>query len=176
MSLAVSDFKAKLTGGGARPNLFKCIINSPTVTSGVDSELASFMCKGGSLPASEVSSITVPFRGREVKVAGDRTFADWTATIINDTDFALRNAFERWLNAINAHASGIAESTTPTSYTADIEIQQLDRAGAVIKRYIIVGAFPVSMSDIPLAFDSTNSIEEFTVNFAYQYWTSDTTS
>lgn len=176
MSLNINDFKSKLTGGGARPNLFKCTITNPTIAAGIDPELSSFMCKGGTLPASTIGEIAVPFRGRELKVAGDRTFENWTATIINDTSFALRNAFERWMNSINAHAAGTALSTNPTDYQAQIYVSQLDRKGDVLKQYIIEGAFPVSVSAIDLSFDTNDAVEEYTVDFAYQYWLSDTTT
>ena len=177
MSLAVSDFKAKLTGGGARPNLFKCIIGEP---GGIAADFpagedVSFMCKGASLPASTIAEIAVPFRGRALKVAGDRTFANWTVTVINDTSFNIRNAFEQWMNGINAHAAGTAESTSPSDYVADMEVHQLDRTGAILKKYTIVGAFPISVAEISLDY-GTGEIEEFAVEFAYQYWSADTTS
>lgn len=176
MSLSINTFKSKLTGGGARPNLFKCTITNPRVIAGVDSELASFMCKGASLPGSTVGEITVPFRGRQVKVAGDRTFENWTATIINDTNFVLRDAFERWMNSINAHARGTALSSNPADYQAQIVVEQLNRQNQIIKSYVIEGAFPINVAPIDLSFESNDSIEEFTVDFAYQFWFSNTTS
>jgi hypothetical protein len=170
MSLRIDEFKSKLVGGGARPNLFRCIINSPGVASGVPSELTTFMCKGAALPASVIANIDVPFRGRQLKVAGDRTFENWTATIFNETSFAVRDSFERWMNSINGHASGVAASTNPADYQAQIIVDQLDRTNSVIKSYTIEGAFPVNVSAIELAYDTNDTIEEFTVEFAYQYW------
>lgn len=102
--LGVDDFKSKLRGGGARPNLFKTTLNFPAYAGG-NVELTSFLCKSAQLPQSQMAPLLVPFRGREMKIAGDRTFEDWTVTIINDTDFDVRDAFERWMNGINAHQS-----------------------------------------------------------------------
>ncbi|TRZ51551.1 MAG: hypothetical protein D4S01_04485 [Dehalococcoidia bacterium] len=170
MTLAVNNFKAKLTGGGARPNLYRCTITNPHVRAGINPELTSFMCKGASLPSSVIGQIDVPFRGRQIRVAGDRTFENWTATIFNEASFAVRSAFERWMNAINGNVSGIAQSTNPADYQAQIEIDQLDRRDNVIKTYTLEGAFPINVGAIDLAFDANDAIEEFTVEFAYQYW------
>ena len=172
--LGIDDFKAKLKGGGARSNLFRCTINFPGYANG-DVELTSFMCKGAQLPASVMTPIEVPFRGRRLQIAGDRTFEPWTVTVLNDTDFGTRNAMERWSNGINGHATneGIVN---PTDYQADLVVEQLDKNGDVIKKYDIRGAFPTNISAIEVSYDTTNQIEEFTVTFQYQYWTSDTTS
>jgi len=177
MSLRIDDFKSKLVGGGARNNLFSVTLNNPGVNAGIDSELASFMCKGAALPASVLGSIDIPFRGRQLKVAGDRTFENWSVTIFNDTTFDIRDAMERWMNAINGHASGIAENVSPSAYQADLIVKQLDRSGsAPLKIYDIRGAFPINMSSIELDFGTNDQIQEFTVEFAYQYWEARTTS
>jgi hypothetical protein len=176
MSLAINDFKSKLTGGGARGNLYSCIITSPGVTSDVPQELTSFMCKGASLPSSVVGQIDVPFRGRQLKVAGDRTFENWTATLINDSKFEIRDAMEKWMNAIQGHENGIAESTNPADYQVQITVNQLDRQDNIVKSYVIEGAFPVNVAAIDLSYDANDAIEEFTVEFAYQYWTAKTTT
>lgn len=168
MTLGVDDFKAKLKGGGARPNLFKVTLNAPA-QAGLDKELASFMIKSAQLPSGNIAPIIVPFRGREVKVAGDRTFEDWTVSVINDTDFAIRDAMERWMNYINQHRANVGEKT-PSSYQADLIVDQLDREGGSLKRYYFRGCFPLSMSPIELGYESTNVIEEFQVTFAVQYW------
>ena len=175
--LGVDDFKSKLKGGGARANLFKATLNFPPNTnppSGIV-ELASFMCKAAVLPASTVASIPVPFRGREVKVAGDRTFEPWNVTIINDTDFAVRNAMEAWMNTINQHKNNTG-LTNPQSYQADLLVDQLDKDGAVLKRYTFRGCFPTSVEAIQVSYDQTNIIEEFGVTFEVQYWESNTTT
>ena len=172
--LGVDDFKSKIRGGGARPNLFRATVNFPTYAAG-DVELTSFMCKGAQLPASVMTAIDVPFRGRQLRVAGDRTFEPWTVTIINDTDFAVRDSMERWLNGINNHKAN-AGLTNPTDYQADLIVDQLDRDGTAIKTYNFRGAFPVNISNIELNYETVDTIEEFTVEFQIQYWESNTTS
>ena len=172
--LGVDDFKSKIRGGGARPNLFKATVNFPTYAAG-DVELTSFMCKGAQLPSSVTNVIDVPFRGRQLKVAGDRTFEPWTVTIINDTDFAVRDSMERWLNGINNHKAN-AGLTNPVDYQADLIVDQLDRDGNEIKTYNFRGAFPVNISNIELNYETVDTIEEFTVEFQIQYWESNTTS
>ena len=161
--LGIDDFKAKLKGGGARSNLFRCTINFPGYANG-DVELTSFMCKGAQLPASVMTPIEVPFRGRRLQIAGDRTFEPWTVTVLNDTDFGTRNAMERWSNGINGHATneGIVN---PTDYQADLVVEQLDKNGDVIKKYDIRGAFPTNISAIEVSYDTFDTIEEFTVEF-----------
>lgn len=173
-TLGVDDFKSKLIGGGARPNLFKAIVNFPAYAQG-DTELTSFMCKGAQLPASVIAQLDVPFRGRQLKIAGDRTFENWTITVINDTGMEVRNAMERWMNGMNEHVNN-AGLSNPTDYQADMAIEQLDKSGNVTKTYTIRGAYPVNVAAIDLSYDSNDAIEEFTVELAYQYWESGTTS
>lgn len=172
--LGIDDFKAKLKGGGARSNLFRCTINFPGYANG-DVELTSFMCKGAQLPASVMTPIEVPFRGRRLQIAGDRTFEPWTVTVLNDTDFGTRNSMERWSNGINGHATneGIVN---PTEYQADLVVEQLDKNGDILKKYDIRGAFPTNISAIEVSYDTFDTIEEFTVEFQLQYWESNTTS
>ena len=171
----VDDFKAKLIGGGARANLFKVIINNPPIGAGLDTELLSFTCKGAQLPASVVAQIDVPFRGRQLKVAGDRTFENLTITAFNESDNGVRSAMESWMNSINEHVNNVGVAD-PSSYQADLIVQQLDRSESVTKEYIIRGSFPVNVGAIDLSYDANDAIEEFTVEFAYQYWESNTTS
>lgn len=172
--LGVDDFKSKLRGGGARPNLFKATVNFPGYAGG-DVELTSFLCKTAQLPASTMAVIEVPFRGRQLKMAGDRTFEPWTVTILNDTDFSIRNAMERWMNGINAHQANTG-LTNPVDYQADLIVEQLDRNGSVLKKYNFRGCFPVNVSAIDVSYETNDAIEEFTVEFQVQYWESDTTS
>jgi hypothetical protein len=172
--LSVDDFKAKLKGGGARPNLFKATINFPAYAGG-DVELTSFMCEAAQLPGSTMGMITIPFRGRQLKIAGDRTFESWSPTIINDTDFNIRNAMERWMNGINAHSANTG-LTAPIDYEADLIIEQLDRDETVLKTYTFRGCFPTAISPIDLAYGTNDEIERFTVEFQVQYWESNTTS
>ena len=172
--LGVDDFKAKLKGGGARPNLFKATINFPAYAQG-DVEITSFMCKAAQLPGSIMGIVEVPFRGRILKIAGDRTFETWSPTILNDTDFVVRNAMERWMNGINAHSANTG-LVAPADYSADLVVEQLDRDETVLKRYNFRGCFPTSISAIDLAYETNDIIEEFTVDFQVQYWESNTTS
>ena len=172
--LGVDDFKSKLRGGGARPNLFKTTLNFPAYAGG-NVELTSFLCKSAQLPQSQMAPLLVPFRGREMKIAGDRTFEDWTVTIINDTDFDVRDAFERWMNGINAHQSNTG-LVNPVDYQADLIVDQLDRNSDVLKRYQFRGAFPTLVGPIALSYDTRDEVETFDVTFSYQYWESNTTS
>jgi len=172
--LGVDDFKSKLRGGGARPNLFKATINFPAYAAG-DVELTSFLCEAAQLPGSTMGTIIVPFRGRQVKLAGDRTFESWTPTIINDTDMSVRNAMERWMNGMNAHSANTG-LTNPVDYEADLVVEQLDRDGSTLKTYNFRGCFPTAIAPIDLAYSTTDEIERFTVEFQVQYWESNTTS
>ena len=172
--LGVDDFKSKLRGGGARPNLFKATINFPTYAGG-DVELTSFLCKAAQLPASQMAFFDVPFRGRQLKMAGDRTFEPWTVTIINDTDFSTRNAMERWMNGINGHQANTG-LVNPVDYQADLIVEQLNRDGSTSKTYNFRGCFPTLVSAIDVNYETNDVIEEFTVEFQVQYWESDTTS
>jgi len=172
--LGVDDFKSKLVGGGARPNLFKATVNFPAFAGG-EVELTSFLIKGAQLPASTIGTINVPFRGRQVLIAGDRTFEPWTITVINDTDFAIRRAFERWMNAMNEHRNNTG-LTNPIDYQADMSVAQLDKNGSELKVYNFRGTFPTAVSAIDVSYESSDAIEEFTVELQVQYWESDTTS
>jgi hypothetical protein len=172
--LGIDDFKSKLVGGGARPNLFKATINFPAYAGG-DVELTSFLVKAAALPASTIGTINVPFRGRQVLIAGDRTFEPWTITVINDIDFKVRNAFERWMNGINQHNANTG-LTNPVDYQADMQVAQLDKAGNEVKVYNFRGTFPTALSSIELSYESGDQIEEFQVELQVQYWESNTTS
>tara|TARA_B100001250_G_scaffold268282_1_gene231460 strand:- start:106 stop:687 length:582 start_codon:yes stop_codon:yes gene_type:complete len=172
----VSTFLTKVSQG-VRPNMYKVDINFPTVGTGVDAdkELVSFMCKSATLPASNVGVIEVPFRGRTVKIAGDRTFDNWSATFINDKDMKTRSYFEAWLNDINTHQANTANVINPTEYGRTVLVKQLEKdssdEGAELRAYKLWYAFPVSTSAIDLAYDSNDQIEEFSVEFQYSYWT-----
>ena len=172
--LGVDDFKSKLVGGGARSNMFKVTCNFPSYAQG-DVELSSFMIKGAQFPSSVVAPIPVLFRGRQLQIAGDRTFEPVSLTVINDTGFEVRNAFERWMNGINEHNNNSGLSN-PTDYQADMLIEQLNKAGEVTKTYDLRGVFPTNLSTIELSYDNENQIEEFTVEMQVQYWESNTTS
>ena len=180
-------FKGKMIGGGARSNLFECELYFPDAAIPADatkdlvSDKVRFLVKAAALPASTISNISIPFRGRNLKIAGDRTFEPWSITVINDTDFVIRNAFERWSNLMNKHEdnSGL---TDPTSYQQDLYVRQLGRSGLtgsnpssdsqlpVLKQYRFYGAFPTTVSAIDLSYENTDAIEEFTVELQYQWY------
>jgi hypothetical protein len=167
----ISDFKNKLAGGGARPNLFEVVLAFPTSSpaSSTTLEKARFMVKAAALPASNIAPIDIAFRGRLLKIAGDRTFDTWTITVINDTDFALRGAFEQWMNSMNnvANATG---ATNPADYQAEAYVYQLNREGEVLRKYRFFDVFPTNISQIDLSYDSSDTLEEFTVELQVQYW------
>ena len=185
----ISDFKGKLTGGGVRPNLFEVQVNFPdnidqAIQGGSEfnGETFRFMCKASSLPASNVASIEIPFRGRLLKVAGDRTIDPWTVTVINDENFNHRKAFEAWAQNIAQYgdSSGL---TDPSSYMGQATVYQLGRNVAsqqtsnspatdskILAQYRFVDIFPTAVGSIDLSYDSDNAIEEFTVDFQVQYW------
>ena len=182
----LDSFKGRMIGGGARPNLFECELYFPQAAIPLDTtrsqltDRARFLVKAANLPASNVSAINIPFRGRNLKVAGDRTFDIWTITIINDVDFGIRTAFERWMNLINKHEDN-AGLTNPTAYQRDMFVRQLGRSGVsgttpssdtqvpVLKQYRFYGSFPTNVSDIALSYDSSDTIEEFSVTMEVQW-------
>ena len=166
----ISNFKSKLTGGGARANLFEVVLTFPDVAQPDSAVLdkARFLVKGANLPASNVAQIEVPFRGRVLKIAGDRTFDSWTVTVINDTDFAIRSAFERWSNTIN-RLSDNTGLTNPADYQSDAYVYQLDRDGSTLRSYRFYDTFPTQVGPIELSYDA-QGIQEFTVELQVQYY------
>ena len=168
----ITDFKSKLTGGGARPNLFEVELAFPSTVNveGLNDILqkARFLVKAAQLPASNVTPIEVPFRGRTLKIAGDRTFDTWTVTVINDTDFAIRSAFEKWMNTIN-RVSDNTGLTNPALYQADAFVYQLDRSGETLRQYHFYDVFPTQVAPIELSYDA-QGIQEFTVELQVQWW------
>lgn len=166
----IDDFKANLVGGGARANQFRVTITPPTgIAIGLNVRQASFLAKASNLPGQTLGEIPVPFRGRNIYIAGDREFETWTATFMNDTDFNVRNAIERWMNGINdlAENTGV---TAQTDYQADLTVEQLDRDDTVLKTYIFRNAFPQTIAQIDLSYETTNAIEEFEVTWRYQHF------
>ena len=173
---SITDFKAKLSGGGARANQFKVTMPFPGYAQvGGEIEDLAFLCRATSIPTMTISQVDVPFRGRVVKIAGDRTIPNWSITVLNDTNFKLRNAFERWSNGINNATDGEG-LTNPADYQVDAFVDQLDRNGATIKSYTLRGVFPTEIAAIELDYGTNDAIEEFGVTFAYQYFESNTTT
>lgn len=181
----LDNFKSRLIGGGVRPNLFEVELAFPTTVEQSDTDLVDkvrFLVKSAALPASNISPIEVPFRGRILKIAGDRTFDTWTITVINDKEFRIRNAFERWMNFISKHGDNSGE-VDPNIYQEDAYVYQLARAPVnndaevssastipILRAYKFYGVFPTNISQIDLSYDSTDTIEEFTVELQVQWW------
>ena len=165
----ISDFKSKLTGGGARANLFEVVLTFPDLVQPATDVLdkSRFLVKAARLPASNISPIDVAFRGRILKIAGDRTFDSWSITVINDTDFAIRSAFENWMNTIN-RLSDNTGVVNPADYQADCYVYQLDRDGQALRSYRFFDTFPTQVGPIELSYESTG-IQEFTVELQVQY-------
>jgi hypothetical protein len=166
----ITDFKSKMSGGGARSNLFEVVLSFPESAPADINVLdkSRFLIKSVALPASTVTPLEVAFRGRTLKLAGDRTFESWTITIINDTDFAIRSAFENWVNSINRVSDNTGE-TDPALYQADAFVYQLDRDGTTLRAYHFYDLFPTNISPIQLAYE-TDGIQEFTVEMQVLWW------
>ena len=172
----INDFKAKLAGGGARANQFKVTMPFPGYAQvGGEIEDLAFLCRATNIPDMTIASVPVLFRGRTIKIAGDRTIADWKVTVYNDTNFKLRNAFERWQNGIN-NMTDNEGLTNPVDYQVDAFVDHLDRNGNTIKSYTLRGAFPTVLGAIDLSYDEATAIEQFDVTFNYQYFETNTTT
>lgn len=188
MAYTLSSFKNALKSGGARPNLFEVELTLPTNIEKPPSysdDTFSMLCKSAALPASNVASIDVPFRGRIFKVAGDRTFDTWTITVINDQDFMIRTAMETWMQQIAQYSDG-SGYTSPEDYMTDAVVRQLGRNASTtnstegnglkaVKTYKFFDIFPTSVSAIDLSYDTADTIEEFSVEFQVQYWSPEIT-
>lgn len=179
MAFNINTFKNKVTTG-VRPNLFKVRFSFPNTNIGVDTdEDFTFLCKSAALPSSTMGTIEVPFRGRNLKIPGDRTFDAWTVTFINDPNFKIRSSFERWINFVNKLDSNTG-NLDPSAVFKDISVDQLSKTGSttagadsdlsVIRSYKLIGAWPSSVSQITLGYDQNDQIEEFDVEFQYQYF------
>ena len=166
MAFSINEFKSQLVGGGARSALFQVQITNPIL--GVADFKVPFMVKTAAIPESSTGVIPVPYFGRIIKYGGDRTFGAWTVTIINDEDFAVRNAMEAWSNAINSHITNFRSS--PFDYKAQAQVTQYGKDGSVLREYTFEGLFPISISTIDLQWQAQDQIEEFGVTFEYDLW------
>ena len=163
----IDDFKANLIGGGSRANQFRVTVTPPPgIAIGLDVRRASFLVSASQIPASTLGEIAVPFRGRNLYVAGEREFAEWTTMVFNDTDFAIRREMERWMNGINDTVNNTG-ATNPADYRVDMIIQQLDRDDTVLHQYTLEGCFPRAIGAIELAYDTNDAIEEFEITWRY---------
>jgi hypothetical protein len=175
MAFNVNEFRSQMVGDGARPNLFEVSMPFPTFAlPGNAQQKLTFMCKTAQLPGSTVNTVPVQYFGRELKFAGNRTFTDWTISVINDEDFTVRNAFERWMNGMNSHALNVRNpaAATPNGYTVDAGVTQFGKGGNTLKKYKFIGVFPTDLSPIDVDWGSNDTIEEFTVTLSYQWWES----
>jgi hypothetical protein len=167
----IDDFKANLLGGGARSNQFRVTITPPPgIAIGLDVRRTSFLVKSASLPAVSMGEIAVPFRGRNIYIVGDRTAPpNWDTTVLNDTDFMIRNALERWSNGMNDFADNTGV-VAPSDYQTDLTVEQLDRDGTLLKSYIFRSAWPITLAAITLDTAEATAIEEFVVSWRYQHF------
>ena len=167
----IDDFKANLLGGGARANQFRVTITPPPgIAIGLDVRRTSFLVRGSNLPAQTLGEIAIPFRGRSIYIAGDRPEPEtWSTTFMNDTDFMIRNAMERWTNGINDAADNTGV-IAPADYQTDLTVEQLDRDDTILKSYIFRSAWPTTVSNIELTSEAADAIEEFEVTWRYQHF------
>ena len=163
-------FKSALLGGGARANQFKVQLQFPQIANNQMAGLAApFLCKAASLPAIDIGVAPVFYHGRRVPLAGERTFQPWTVMAYNDNNFLLRNAMEKWSNAMNNFSNNTGV-TSPFAYKADMAVHQMDRNGVVVKTYKFIGAFPQAIGEIQLDFQRNDEVEEFSITFEYEHY------
>lgn len=171
----ISTFRTRgLTLGGARPTLFDVFLPIPAGV-GADGQSADkfrFTCRAAQLPAATIGNIEVPYFGRRIKLAGDRVFADWSVTVMNDEDFLVRSMFEKWSNSLNRLQANVRDGiyAVENDYKTDLTVRQYDKNGKLIRAYDIIGAFPTTVEAIGLDWDNQNQIETFGVTFSYDYW------
>ena len=172
MAFNIDDIRSKMGFGGARPTLFQCIITMPIGISG-DLTKLQFMARATSIPASNLGLIQIPYFGRKIKLAGDRTFDPWQVTIMNDEDFTVRDSIEKWNNRINTHVANVRDSnlTQENRYKSVGDIIQYGKDGSVLRQYKMHGIFPETVSNIDLDWNANDQIEEFQVVFQYDFFT-----
>ena len=170
MPFSINNFRAQLVGQGARPNLFEVIVPFPTsINSGEAGSKTTFMCKGAQIPGADIGLVEVPYFGRNIKLAGNRTFAEWTTTVINDEDFSVHGGITNWMNGINGHFEN-DRSIPGTDYQSDAEVVHYTKEGDVAKIITLKNCWPSSVAAIELGWDTNDSVEEFTVTWQYDYW------
>lgn len=173
MAFNIQTFKDNMTHDGARPNLFKVMLTGGDNAWSQAVEKDSLTIRASSLPGSTLGTVVVPYFGREVKFAGNRTFADWTVTVINDEHFSLRGRLEDWMHNINRHTANVRGKA---KYAVDATVLQLSKQGGSVnplRTYTFKNMFPIDLSEITLDWGDNDSIEEFTCTFAYDYWIAD---
>jgi hypothetical protein len=171
MAFNINQFKSRgLTRGGVRPSLFQVQINPNIGEDATTIDKFMFTCRASEVPAAMIDPINVPYFGRQVKLAGDRTFADWSVTVMNDEDYLVRNMFEDWSNQINQLVGNIKMLPGNSYKQTDALVTQFSKDGPVIRAYNFVGIFPTMISPMQLDWDATNTIQTFDVTFSYDYW------
>lgn len=165
MAFNINEIKANFQFQGARPTLFNVVINAPgNVPSMAGIE---FLASATAIPASQLGNIAVPYFGRLVNFAGDRTYGEWDVTIMNDEDFRIRNALETWSDRINARVRNTRESN---DYKRTAVVSQYDKGGKIIRQYEFVGIYPAVIDQIQLSWANQNQFESFACRFVYDYW------
>jgi hypothetical protein len=171
MPFNINDFKSRgLTKGGVRPSLFQVQINPNVGEDAATIDKFVFTCRASEVPAATIDPVNVPYFGRQIKLAGDRTFADWTVTVMNDEDYLVRNMFEDWSNQINQFVGNVKLLTANSYKSTDATVTQFSKDGTKIRAYQFVGIFPTTVSNMALDWDNTNTIQTFDVTFSYDYW------
>lgn len=179
MPFNIGTFRSKLTGGGARNNLFEVIMNVPTYVTGFSSEQFAFMCNATSQPMSTVGKIPLPYFGRPVYLGGDRRVEGWGVNVINDETFDLRNAMEKWSTSIASHSTNnnaqraLGAKSDSNSYVGSAKVQQYSKDGKIIKVYNLVNVWPVNVGQIELSWNNSDQIEEFGVEFSFDFFTTE---
>lgn len=165
MAFNVNEIRANLIGDGARPSLFEVSMINPASNSG--DAVLRYMVRAAQIPASTISAIEVPYFGRRIKLAGSRSYANWTVTVMNDENFAVRSALEAWSSQINSAQSNIRSLS---AYRTNATVTQFAKDGSVLREYDFVNIFPLDVGAISLSWDSGDEVETFDVEFAYDYW------
>ena len=170
MALNINEIRGQLALGGVRPALFQVLLNNPVNPAG-DAKMP-FMARAAQIPASKLGMIEVQYFCRKIKIAGDRTFAEWTVTVVNDEDFLIRNAMEEWMQNINTHLGNVRKfaAASPSLYKENANVVQFSKTGIPIRQYTFNGMWPIEVSTIDLDWNTTDTIEEYTVTFQYDWW------
>lgn len=175
MAFNPQQFRSEMVGDGARPNLFEVTMQFPSFGGPVSaSTKLTFMCRSAQLPGSTVGVVPLSYFGRDLKFAGNRSFPDWVITVMNDEDFVVRNAFEKWMDALNSHQLNLRNpaALSNANYTIDAQVTQYGKTGIPLKKYKLIGVFPSDVSPIEVDWGANDQIEEFYVTLAYQWWES----
>jgi hypothetical protein len=174
MPFDITQFRSQMTLDGARPNLFEVAMAFPSFSDTTASQKLTFMCKTAQLPGSTVNPVPVYYFGREIKLAGNRQFPEWSISVINDEDFTIRTAFELWLNGMNSHRGNLRNASAgfPEGYTQDATVTHFGKTGNIIRTYKFIGMFPNDVAPIDVDWSANDTVEEFAVTLSYQWWES----